>query len=228
MKSCPSCLSAYEGNYCSNCGQKYLQTPYSIKNIIVWLTEAFDFNQVFFLTSYHLITRPKFVISKYLSGSTRIYVSPVKYFLLVCTILFLLGALLDAIPGNFQMMIPGDAYETYLVFFITGIFLWPANWLLFAKSGFSIVEHLLIVLYQITGLFLMIPLAWPIWYAEVKFGAVKEEAAMVLSWFPLILIYNAWFYVSVFKGNKFGIFLKSMLIFFLAIVAISGITVLRR
>ena len=51
---------------------------------------------------------------------------------------------------------------------------------------------------------------------------------MVLSWFPLILIYNAWFYVSVFKGNKFGTFLKSMLIFFLAIVAISGITVLRR
>ncbi|MFN5548634.1 MAG: DUF3667 domain-containing protein [Bacteroidota bacterium] len=215
MQSCPNCSKVFDGNYCTNCGQKYLITPYSFRNVLLWLTDVFDFNRGFFITLYHLVVKPSYVVSTYLRGNTKVYVSPFKYFLLVLTILILVGSLSSGSLG----LEPSEEYQTYFAFFLFVIFFWLVNLLFFRNYGFNPVESLLTVIYESTEFILLIPLCLIISRIFFETGLVTEKAKnllLVFTYGTLILVYHLWFTINIFKGNNFIVFLKALLTFFLA------------
>jgi hypothetical protein len=212
---CPNCSNEFDRNYCPSCGQKFLQTPYSFKDVVFWISDSFDFNRGFLITFYHLIVNPKRVINTYLNGNTTIYISPVKYFFLIIAAVFIITSL------SKEQSLSGEEYLTYLISLVIVIYFWIVNIFLFRKSGLNTVEHLLIVIYESTEFILLIPMSLIISFALVGLGIVSEGAMNIIlafSWTGLILIYHIWFSVRVFTGKSFIIILKSLLTFLVAFV----------
>lgn len=85
-KNCKNCHSKNVENYCSNCGQIVYHKRFSIKSIFNFFLDAFNVEKGFIYTAKMLLIKPGTVIKDYLNGKTKVYINPLKYFLIIAGI----------------------------------------------------------------------------------------------------------------------------------------------
>lgn len=95
--TCRNCQSLSAGSYCSDCGQKKFERDdfrfsKSIRDI---LSEFLDLESTLGRTLKILISRPGQLTSDFLEGKQKSYVGPVKLYLIVITVNFLVYSYFD-------------------------------------------------------------------------------------------------------------------------------------
>ncbi|HEY9404389.1 MAG TPA: DUF3667 domain-containing protein [Pyrinomonadaceae bacterium] len=107
---CPNCGASRAGEYCQDCGQRrtrpeHLTVPYYLKNLFGELTEL---DSKVFQTLISLLFKPGRLTAEYLADRKERYVSPVKLYLLISAVFFLLAwdAMLDI--SNFRQVMLSD------------------------------------------------------------------------------------------------------------------------
>jgi hypothetical protein len=107
---CPNCGAARAGEYCQQCGQRrtrpeHLTVRHFLKNLFGELTEL---DSKIFRTLTALMFRPGHLTAEYLADRKERYVSPVKLYLFISAIFFLLAwdAMLDI--SNFGQTVLSD------------------------------------------------------------------------------------------------------------------------
>src|SRR5262245_42096057 len=88
--SCANCGAALSGRYCSQCGQDRRVTP-SIRHFIDELIEGLaHFDSSFWRTFLPLLFKPGEVTERYLNGKRKSYMPPVRTYLVLSIVYFLL------------------------------------------------------------------------------------------------------------------------------------------
>jgi hypothetical protein len=95
--TCTNCDSAASESYCAHCGQKkFSRDDLRFTNSVrAFLSEVFDLESALGKTLRLLVTRPGKLTREFLSGKQKSYVSPVKLYLMVIAVNFLVYAHLD-------------------------------------------------------------------------------------------------------------------------------------
>ena len=93
MKSCQNCSHNFEGEYCSNCGQRDVNLERPIGELLrelVW--ETFDVDGRVWRTLRTMFRHPGMLTSEYLAGRRRHYTSPLRLYLVVSVAFFVWAA----------------------------------------------------------------------------------------------------------------------------------------
>lgn len=100
MLTCKNCQTGFDGHYCPNCGQKYINKRFTLKDSISWAFHSiFNFDKGFFYTSKELLIRPGLVVKEFLDGITVRYAHPFRFIFIWATI----SALLSIYTGTYEM-----------------------------------------------------------------------------------------------------------------------------
>lgn len=88
---CKNCGTNFSGHYCPNCGQseKEVDRPFSII-FYDFLGNVFAFDTRFWKTLLNLIIRPGFLTKEFFAGRRVRYAPPIRFYIFVSFILFLL------------------------------------------------------------------------------------------------------------------------------------------
>ena len=91
MLECKNCATAFEGNYCHNCGQKYYtakdKTVKSIVNEVFHFLTHFE--GTFFTTLKAILFKPGKLTLDYTYGNRKKYFKPVSFYFLIVVICLL-------------------------------------------------------------------------------------------------------------------------------------------
>ena len=88
---CLNCGTMLEGKYCHNCGQENLQVKESFGHMMNHaISDYFHFDHQFFHTMKPLLFKPGFLTNEYLAGRRAQYLHPVKMYIFISVMYFLL------------------------------------------------------------------------------------------------------------------------------------------
>ncbi|MCB0594806.1 MAG: DUF3667 domain-containing protein [Lewinellaceae bacterium] len=91
MEQCKSCEATLAGPYCSQCGQKALTERITLRYIVRSFIEALtNVEEGFWYTMRALLTKPGIVAREYLEGKRKPYYHPVRYLLILITVVTLI------------------------------------------------------------------------------------------------------------------------------------------
>jgi hypothetical protein len=96
--TCANCGTQFNGNYCHECGQKkFDRNDFTIKEFSRELMdEIFDLDSKLFSTIQLLVFRPGHLTLDYLEGKQKSYIGPVKLYLFIIALNFLVYNFFDA------------------------------------------------------------------------------------------------------------------------------------
>jgi len=169
MKSCKNCDFEFDGNFCPNCGQKYIDQRFTLRDSFNWLINSvFNLDHGFIPTTVQLITKPGKTINEYLKGITIRYSHPFRFMFIWATI----SAILGAAAGSFEdsgvaineamgvdeqgldrtrfMMKKMNQYMNILIMLMIPFYA-LGSYLLFRKAKNNYAEHLIINAYAISS-----------------------------------------------------------------------------
>ena len=89
-KRCNNCNQPLQGAYCSNCGQKDIQSLKFTHLFKEFVDHNLDIDSKLFITLKYLIIKPWFLTVEYWKGKRARYTSPFKTYLLITFIYFLI------------------------------------------------------------------------------------------------------------------------------------------
>ena len=145
---CINCDETFKGNFCPTCGQKAELGPHnwkSVKNSIldIWGLGGRSLPR----SVWHLLWRPGYLISDYISGKRQVCFPPVKMFIIVTLFFIILKELTDPTPKpeaasisetgfwywveRFKLWIATHTQWQHLITFT--LFIFP-TWLIFRES----------------------------------------------------------------------------------------------
>ena len=88
---CLNCGTVLEGKYCHNCGQENLQIKESFGHMMNHaISDYFHFDHQFFHTLKPLLFKPGFLTNEYMAGRRVQYLHPVKMYIFISIVYFLL------------------------------------------------------------------------------------------------------------------------------------------
>ncbi len=190
-KTCLNCGSTTVEKYCANCGQKAQATKQPLR---VFLTDAvetlFNIDSRWFKTVRDLFLRPGKVTSDYIEGKRASYLPPLRIYLSISIVYFLLVQLVDTnqiffINFGFEDDSIGNIAEIiqYSLFFLVPVFAFFTK-LIYRKRKQFYVEHLILSfhIHSIWFVLLMIEL-FTIWLNNSFSGRWIEIIATIIS-FP--------------------------------------------
>jgi hypothetical protein len=107
---CLNCGTELRGNFCSNCGQKFLPKRQGITDIVINFIGSFtSFESKFFRTLSLLTFRPGRMINDYLIGRRERYYHPARMYVFLSFILFLIASIKP--DDTFQVISNGKVLE---------------------------------------------------------------------------------------------------------------------
>lgn len=147
---CLNCGATNVETYCANCGQKAQATRQPLR---VFLSDAvetlFNIDSRWFITVKHLFTKPGVVTSEYIEGKRASYLPPLRIYISISIVYFLIVELIDSnqiffvnfgvddgSAGNLAKVIQ------YALFFLVPV-LAGLSKLLYRKRKQFYVEHLI-------------------------------------------------------------------------------------
>jgi len=93
-KECLNCGHLVEEAYCSRCGQKNVETRQSFIHLVAHFAEDLThYDGAFWRTIKFLLFRPAYLTKQYLEGKRQAYVPPVKLYIFISFISFVLPTL---------------------------------------------------------------------------------------------------------------------------------------
>jgi hypothetical protein len=109
---CQNCGHTVAQKYCPNCGQKNTETRQPFTHLVGHFVEDLThYDSGFWKTLKYLLFRPGFLTTEYLIGKRQLYVPPVKLYIFISFIAFLLPAL---IPDTENENVSDNAGNTTL------------------------------------------------------------------------------------------------------------------
>jgi hypothetical protein len=100
--TCKNCGSQQINNYCSNCGQLIYTKRFTTKSFLLKVLEVLDIEKGFFFALKKLLINPGKVINDYLSGRTKVYFNPLKFYIIIAGISAVLMIWLDIYDANIK------------------------------------------------------------------------------------------------------------------------------
>ena len=89
--NCLNCGTILQGKYCHNCGQENLEIKESFGHTMNHaISDYFHFDHQFFSTLKPLLSKPGFLTNEYLAGRRASYLHPVKMYIFISIVYFLL------------------------------------------------------------------------------------------------------------------------------------------
>ena len=115
---CLNCGAAAAGNFCADCGQENKNHTVALRPLLSdLLTELASWDSRLGRTVTALVARPGFLTNEYTAGRRVRYLSPLKMYLTVSVLFFLLLAWKNPLGSQIQMGIsPAQSPQTILVF----------------------------------------------------------------------------------------------------------------
>ncbi|MBV6477580.1 MAG: hypothetical protein HGGPFJEG_00319 [Ignavibacteria bacterium] len=157
---CKNCKTEFEGNYCSNCGQKAVTSRPVLKNIIKdTLDNYITLEKGLFYLIIELFKRPGQLTADYISGKRKKYFNPVKFIFITVTLVTiitiknqLLGpkrGIIDTEPSfdlpDYYNEYSSFVYRFFNIIRLVSIPLMSAvTYLLFKKSVYSYTENIVL------------------------------------------------------------------------------------
>lgn len=98
MGICLNCNSTLTGEYCSNCGQKELERKdRSLLSFFVhFFNEFFNWDSKFWDSFIPVIVKPGYLTEEYNNGRVQSHISPLKLYLCISLVFFLLARTFDS------------------------------------------------------------------------------------------------------------------------------------
>ena len=111
---CLNCGAAATGNFCAHCGQETKDHTVALRPLLSdLLAEVASWDSKLLRTLTALIVRPGFLTSEYNAGRRVPYLSPLKLYLTVSVLFFLLLAWRNPLAGKVQIGIPAGRHATF-------------------------------------------------------------------------------------------------------------------
>jgi len=86
-KQCKNCNSYFEGNFCSNCGQKADVKRFTVSNLSrEFLKDFFDVDSTLLFTIKELFVRPGEMLRGHIAGKRIVYLNSFSYLLIISLI----------------------------------------------------------------------------------------------------------------------------------------------
>ncbi len=90
--NCLNCGSTVQGKFCSNCGQENLEIRENFSHLMNHaISDYFHFDHQFFNTLKPLLFKPGFLTNEYMAGKRVKYLHPVKMYIFISVVYFLLA-----------------------------------------------------------------------------------------------------------------------------------------
>ncbi len=149
--NCLNCGSDVSGNYCSNCGQKFQPTKLPLKLFLEDAVETlFNVDNRWFKTLKELFLKPGKVTKEYIDGKRAQYLPPLRIYLSISIVYFLLVQLVET-NQIFFINFSDDEGKVgdlatiiqYLLFFMVPVFALLAK-LFYRKRKAFYVEYLIL------------------------------------------------------------------------------------
>jgi len=100
-RPCHNCGAELTGRYCSSCGQKAETEAHTVGHFAREVIEAFTHaDSRLWSTLRPLLGRPGFLTREYFAGRRARYLPPLRLYLIMSVLFFVLSALLSAGPGE--------------------------------------------------------------------------------------------------------------------------------
>lgn len=232
QQNCLNCGESLKGNFCHNCGQK------DIPQRLTWgevrsdlVGSIFGVQKGFWKTFIGLMKKPGETVRAYLSGHRKVYQSPIQYYLIATTILFIVynyfgfvehiadGTMNAQIAGQdkvdentkkvFEKMAPLFNNMRLVVALMPPILALSYKWFFSKKTGFTYIEHLVFAVFTIAhGSFLSVPITPFV----NDIGGIGMFIPALVS-----LVYITWCIKQMYKTNYFKAFMAYLvgnLVFF--------------
>ncbi|HEX8694619.1 MAG TPA: DUF3667 domain-containing protein [Longimicrobium sp.] len=216
---CVSCGAMLTGAYCQACGQKAMGR-FTFPNILQHLvTDALDLNKGLLFTAWSLLRDPGRVVRDYVAGRTVRYTNPVKYLLIVVTLVVLVYVQMGALDAMMAALKPGTDPSAELaknpmgswmvghlnVMMLVGLpFLAVASWLVFRRARLNYAEHLIFNLYVYAQQSLMsLLLVTPLFAAGQVVPGIVVQCLITLG-------YYAWAASGFFQMRPLPAFLRTL------------------
>ena len=171
-KTCLNCKTPLQGEYCYVCGQKDIPPRLSWKELRNDLfSKLFGFERGFLKTFIDLTLRPGEMGRNYLAGHRKPYQSPIQYYLIGTTLIFLLYNYFHFIEhlqdGSFNAQLQGiDKVDEsskkvlnimapwfqnlrVLIAFMPPFVALIFKWFYSKKTGYSYLEHLVFTVFTV-------------------------------------------------------------------------------
>ncbi|MEM1270529.1 MAG: DUF3667 domain-containing protein [Bacteroidota bacterium] len=106
MRTCPSCGTETDGEYCPTCGEHLVDPEryYAARSLLKRLgEEAFGLDTRLGRTAKLLIAKPGALTAEYLRGARKPYVRPVRLFLLINLVFFVIGDQVGFMPWTLEL-----------------------------------------------------------------------------------------------------------------------------
>jgi hypothetical protein len=216
--TCHNCKNTFDGNFCSNCGQRNLANKrLQMREVINdFFDNTFNLHKGFLYTFWQLIIKPGKVANAYIDGYRKTYTNPTRYLVIALAFqsfidyqfkttevikndtYFTFSFLSDSLNKSMEIWNIKLAVEYILFSNLFMIILIPAIFYIFFKRlNFNYTELLTVSFYYIpTILFITMPI---LFITKVIFGIFIPKEIIIL----IFMAYLFWSNLSFFKVVPF-------------------------
>jgi hypothetical protein len=213
---CKNCSTEFEGNYCSNCGQKKVTNRLNFKEI--WndlISSIINYETGFLKTLFFLIIKPKKIITNYINGKRKSYFNPIKLLFIILTIktfieIKLLNNSTKELTESVKLttiITENDFFKLFLIIVLIPILSF-LSYYFFKKYKYNFTEHILINTYalSISSVFVI---------SSYLINTLIENKNTGLIGILIDLLFFSWVYANLFNNNRFVSIVKAVLIMIL-------------
>ena len=224
---CKNCEHVFQGNFCSNCGQKTKTVRLDWHYIQDELKYTFlHINKGFLYTAKQLFTRPGHTVREFIEGKRVQHYKPI---LLLFVLAGLNGLLMHLIPleefmnqpvvggtpAKAQQQIGRNIYDflskNYALYELLVLPIYAfCSWLAFKKFGYNYIENIIINCFATSQRLLLGILFFPLQY--LLKGTPAFMIVNLLSFIPSLGL-TVWLVVQLYNKQDLGIVILRMLLF---------------
>ncbi|MFV0417797.1 MAG: DUF3667 domain-containing protein [Dysgonomonas sp.] len=240
---CKNCENMVNGAYCSHCGQSVHTGRINFHYVLHELQHSIlHVDKGIFYTIKELIIRPGYAIRDYLSGKRVGHFKPFSFVIILGAIYGFLVHFFNLYPEvhifsdvtvgtvdknrvMFEWMYAHYSLIMFVIIPVSAL----SSYLVFRKSGYNYMEHVIIYSY-ITGIHIIILMAiYPLYYLTMS--SVVYFVTFIVTYF-----YNVWVLAQLFKTTSwtkvslkalFSIVLSVFIIFILTVLIVIIVVVLK-
>lgn len=168
-KTCKNCGHHFEGHFCPNCGQKYIDQRLTLKDSISWaLNSIFNLDKGFLYTTLTVLRKPGMVVKDMLNGITIRYSHPFRFIFIWASISAIIGLSLgtykdsseafnqaigvseEAIKNGQKFQSWMSNYMSFVILSMIPLYSLASKWL-FKSRGLNYAEHLVMNAYALSS-----------------------------------------------------------------------------